>query len=96
MHRANLIFMIAAPVLCAIAVLLGVVVVGQVLLATLHWAEHAYHVEAYTGEAKKQVLAQAKLYPVAVALAFGALALVGGAVASRLAPQRPTHDGAHH
>jgi hypothetical protein len=96
MHRANLIFMIAAPVLCAIAVLLGVVVIGETLLATLHWAEHELHVEAYTGEAHKQALAQAKLYPVGVALAMGALALLGGMIASRLAPQRPSGSGAHH
>jgi hypothetical protein len=96
MPRENIIFMIVAPLAVMVVVAIGVIGIGELLLAVGAWAHHALDVDHLTGDAKHRAEEIAKLYPVAVALAIGALVLIGGAVASRLAGNPTPRDTARH
>ena len=96
MPRENIIFMIVAPLAVTVVVAIGVIGIGELLLAVGAWAHHALDVDHLTGDAKHRAEEIAKLYPVAVALAVGALALIAGAVASRLAGNPAPRDAARH
>ena len=96
MPRENILFMIVAPIAVMVVVAVGVVGIGELLLAVGAWAHHALDVDHLSGDAKHRAEEMAKLYPVAVALAIGALALIAGAVASRLAGNPTPRDTARH
>ncbi len=92
MPRQNVVFAVVAPLLLMAVIAVIVIVIGETLLAVHHWAEHYYHVGEYpTPEQNRQVRELAALPSVAVALAISSAFLIGGAVASRLAPQ-PRHQ----
>jgi ABC-type Na+ efflux pump permease subunit len=91
MPRQNIIFSILAPLVLMAIIAVIVVAIGETLLTVHELASEAYHVGAYaTAEENRYWLEIASLYPVIVALAIASLFLIGGAVASRLAPQ-PKH-----
>ena len=91
MPRQNIVFAIVAPLILMAIIAVIVISIGETLLAVHHWAEHYYHVGEYpTPEANRQARELAALPSVFVALGIATLFLIGGAVASRLAP-RPTH-----
>ena len=96
MPRQNLIFMIVAPLAVMVVVAIGVIAIGELLLAVGAWAHHALDVDHLAGDQKHRAEEIAKLYPVGAALAVGTLALVGGSVASRLAGSPTTRDSARH
>ena len=96
MPRQNLIFMILAPIAVMVVVAIGVIAIGELLLAVGAWSHHALDVDHLAGEEKHRAEELAKLYPVAVALGIGALALIGGSVASRLAGNPTARDAARH
>ena len=92
MPRQNIVFAIIAPLVLMAIIALVVVSIGETLLAIHQWAEHTYHVGAYaTEEENKQAREFAALPSVFVALGIATVFLIGGAVASRLAPQQPHH-----
>jgi hypothetical protein len=91
MPRQNIIFAIVAPLILMAIIAVIVFGIGETLLAVHDWAHHLYHVGQYPTPAENRHYQElAALYPVAVALAVATVFLIGGAVASRLAPQ-PTH-----
>jgi len=91
MPRQNIIFAIVAPLVLMAIVAVIVISIGETLLAVHHWAGHFYHVGEYpTSEENHHARELAALPSVFVALGIATLFLIGGAVASRLAPQ-PTH-----
>jgi cytochrome c biogenesis protein CcdA len=95
MPRQNVIFAILTPLILMAIIAAIVVSIGETLLAVHHWAEHYYHVGEYpTPEQNRQVRELAALPAVAVAMAISTVFLVGGAIASKLAPQ-PTHHRTH-
>ena len=96
MPRQNLVFMIVAPLAVMVVVAIGVIAIGELLLAVGAWAHHALDVEHLAGEEKQRAEEIAKLYPVGAALAVGTLALVGGSVASRLAGAPAAPSSARH
>lgn len=92
MPRQNVVFSIVAPLVLMVIIAAIVITIGETLLTVHHAANEAYHVGAYASEAENREWGEiAALYPVAVAMAIATLILIGGSVASRLAPQRPTH-----
>jgi hypothetical protein len=95
MPRQNIVFAIVAPLVLMAIIAAIVITIGETLLAVHHWSEHFYHVGEYpTAEQNRQVRELAALPAVFVALAIATLFLIGGTVASRLAPQ-PTHRSDH-
>ena len=96
MLRQNLIFMIVAPIALMVVIAIGVIAIGESLLAVGAWAHGALDVEHLTGEEQQRAEEIAKLYPVAVALGIGALALIGGTIASRLAGNPAPRDTSRH
>jgi hypothetical protein len=91
MPRQNIIFSIVAPVVLMAIIAVIVIFIGETLLMTHHAANETYHVGAYASAEENKYWSEiAALYPVAVALAIATVFLIGGAVASRLAPQ-PRH-----
>jgi len=91
MPRQNIIFSIVAPVVLLLIIAVIVVSIGETLLTVHELALEAYHVGDYASEEQNKYWEEiAALYPVAVALSIATLFLIGGAVASRLAPQ-PEH-----
>ena len=91
MPRQNIVFSIVAPLVLMAIIALIVVSIGEILLTFHEYANELYHVGAYaTPEENRHWREIAALYPVAVAMAIATLFLIGGAVASRLAPQ-PKH-----
>ena len=96
MPRQNLIFMIVAPLVVMAFIAIGVIAIGETLLAVGAWAEQLLDVEHLTGEEQRRAEEIAKLYPVGVALLIGALALLGGSIASRLAGPSAAPDSARH
>jgi len=91
MPRQNIIFAIVAPLILMAIIAVIVISIGETLLGVHEWANELYHVGSYpTPEENHQWGEVAALYPVVVALGIATLFLVGGAVASRLAPQ-PNH-----
>lgn len=90
MPRRNVIFVIVTPLVLMAIITVAVVAVGETLLAMHQWAHHAYHIGEYpTPEENRYWREIAALYPVSIALGLSAVFLVGGMVASKLAPQRP-------
>jgi hypothetical protein len=90
MPRRNVIFVIVTPLVLMAIIAVAVVVVGEALLAMHHWAHHAYHIGDYpTPEENRYWREIAALYPVSIALGLSTLFLVGGIIASKLAPQPP-------
>lgn len=88
MPRQNMVFAIVAPLVLMAVIAVFVVVIGESLLATHDWAHHLYHVGDYpTPEENRYWREIAALYPVSVALGLSAVFLVGGIVASALAPK---------
>jgi hypothetical protein len=75
------------------AIIAAIVIgIGETLLAVHEWAHHLYHVGEWpTAEENRHWREISALYPVAVALVIATLFLIGGAVASRLAPQPKPH-----
>ena len=96
MPRQNIIFMIVAPVVLMVIIAIGVIAIGETLLAVGAWAHHALDVDHLSGEQKHRAEEIAKLYPVGVALAIGTIALVGGSIASRLAGNPTPRGSARH
>jgi hypothetical protein len=95
MLRRNIVFAILAPLALMAFIAVIVIGIGETLLAVHHWAELYYHVGEYpTPEQNRQVRDLAALPAVFVALGIATLFLIGGAVASRLAPQ-PAHRSDH-
>jgi hypothetical protein len=92
MPRQNIVFAIVAPLILMVIIAILVIAIGETLLAVHHWAEHYYHVGEYpTPEQNRQVRELAALPSVGVAMAIATLFLIGGMVASRLAPQPRDH-----
>lgn len=92
MPRQNIIFAIVAPLVLMAIIAVIVVTIGETLLTVHAAAAASLGVEAAHNEAERHDIEEvAALYPVAVALAIATLFLIGGAVASRMAPQRPHH-----
>jgi ABC-type Na+ efflux pump permease subunit len=92
MPRQNIIFAIVAPLVLMAIIAAIVVTIGETLLTVHHLANEAYHVGSWpTEEENRHWEELAALYPVAVALAIATLFLIGGSIASRLAPQPKSH-----
>lgn len=105
----NIRFAIIAPLVLMLIIAVLVVGIGETLLATHHWANEQYHVGDLPSaelsksqpnnpeyvDLNKQYKELAALYPVGVALGIATLALLGGIVASMMAPQRPS-TSSHH
>lgn len=89
MPRQNVVFAIVAPLVLMAIIAAIVISIGETLLAIHHWAEHFYHVAEYPqGSAERRYVRELAALPsVFMALAIATAFLVGGAVASRLAPQ---------
>jgi len=91
MPRQNIIFSIVAPLVLMAIIAIIVVSIGETLLTVHELAHEAYHVGDFASPEENHYWGEiAALYPVAVALSIATLFLIGGAVASRLAPQ-PRH-----
>jgi hypothetical protein len=89
MPRQNILFAIVAPLVLMAIIAAIVATIGETLLAIHHWAEHFYHVGDWpTPEENRYYRELAALPSVFAALGIATLFLVGGTVASRLAPQR--------
>jgi len=89
MPRKNAIFAIVAPLVLMAIMAVIVIAVGEALLSMHHWAHHTYHVGEYPTPAENRYWREiAALYPVSVALGLSTVFLVGGIVASMLAPQQ--------
>jgi hypothetical protein len=86
MPRQNIVFAIVTPLILMAIIAVLVVVIGETLLATHHWAHHYYHVEEHP-----EMREIAALPAVAIALGVATLFLIGGMIASRLAPQPDAH-----
>jgi type IV secretory pathway VirB6-like protein len=88
MPRQNMVFAVVAPVVLMAIIAVFVVVIGETLLATHEWAQHLYHVGDYPSAEENRYWREiAALYPVLVALGAAAVFLLGGIVASALAPK---------
>jgi hypothetical protein len=95
MPRQNVIFSIVTPLVLMAIIAAIVITIGESLLAIHEWASELYHVGSWpTEEENRHWAERAALYPVFTALGLATLILIGGALASRLAPQRPRqrHD----
>lgn len=96
MPKQNVIFVIVTPLVLMAIIAAIMISVGETLLAVHHWAQVAYFVGDHpTPELNRYWREIAALYPVSVALGLSALFLVGGVVASRLAPQPKSSTNAH-
>jgi hypothetical protein len=92
MPRQNVVFAIVAPLILMVIIAVIVIGIGETLLGVHHWAEELYHVGSHPTPEQNHFWGEmAALYPVAVALGVATLFLIGGAVASRLAPQPKQH-----
>ena len=92
MPRQNVVFAIVAPLLLMAIVAAIVIAIGELLLGFHHFGNELYHVGAYpTAEENRYVGELAALWPVGAALILATAFLIGGAVASRLAPQPEHH-----
>jgi hypothetical protein len=96
MPLRNIVFAIVAPLVLAAIIAAIVVGIGETLLHIHEYARELYHVGSWpTHEENEHWEEIATLYPVATALAIAMVALIGGTVASALAPQVRTQD-THH
>jgi hypothetical protein len=86
MPRSNIVFAIVTPLILMAIIAVIVVAIGEVLLAAHHWAHHFYHVEEHP-----EMREIAALPAVGIALGVATLFLIGGTIASRLAPQPNAH-----
>ena len=92
MPRQNVVFAIVAPLLLMAIVAAIVIVIGELLLGFHHFGNDFYSVGKYqTAEENRYVGELAALWPVGAALILATAFLIGGAVASRLAPQPEHH-----
>ena len=97
MPRQNIIFAIVTPLVLMAVIAVLVIVIGETLLAVHHWSEGYYHVGSYpTPEENRYWREIAALPAVGVAMAISTLFLIGGTVASRLAPQPPASSSSSH
>ena len=88
MPRQNIVFAVIAPLVLMVIIAIFVVVIGETLLATHDWAHHLYHVGDYSSAEENRYWGEiAALYPVLVALGVATVFLLGGIVASFLAPK---------
>ena len=87
MPRQNIVFAIVTPLILMAIIAVLVVVIGETLLAAHHWAHHYYHVDEHP-----ELRETAALPAVGIALGVATLFLIGGMVASRLAPQPKAHE----
>jgi hypothetical protein len=87
MPRQNIVFAIVTPLILMAIIAVIVVSIGETLLATHHWAHHFYHVDDHPE--MREVAAFPSVF---IALGVATLFLIGGTVASRLAPQQKTHE----
>ena len=95
MPRQNVVFAIVAPLLLMAIVAAIVIVIGELLLGFHHFGDELYHVGAYPTAAENHYAGElAALWPVGAALILATGFLIGGAIASRMAPQRDHQD--HH
>jgi hypothetical protein len=96
MPLKNIVFAIIAPLVLAAIIAAIVIGIGETLLHIHEYAHELYHVGSWpTPEENHHWEEIANLYPVAVALGIATLALIGGTVASALAPQVRRED-THH
>jgi len=97
----NVVFSIVAPLILMIIIAIIVITIGETLLGVHEWAHEAYSVGHWPNEEENKHWEEiANIYPVAVALAIALVIMVGGAVATRLAPQVQRQDShqetSHH
>jgi len=90
MPRQNVIFAIVTPLVLMAIIAVFVISIGETLLATHEWAHHYYHVEEHP-----EMREIAALPSVGVALGLASLFLIGGIVASMLAPQPKSSSSSH-
>ena len=92
MPRQNIVFAIVAPLVLMAIIAAVVVTIGETLLTVHEMANEIYHVGDYASAEENRYWGEiAALYPVVVALCIATLFLLGGAIASRLMPQRSSH-----
>jgi len=92
MPRQNIIFAILTPLVLMAIIAVVVVGIGETLLTVHELAAEAYHVGDYATEEQNRYWGEIAALPsVFVALGIATLFLIGGAVASRLAPQPKLH-----
>jgi hypothetical protein len=100
MPLRNIVFAIVAPLVLAAIIAALVIGIGETLLHAHEYANELYHVGSWpTPEENEHWKEIATLYPVFTALAIAMLALLGGSIASALAPDPPrqdTHQDTHH
>lgn len=90
MPKQNIIFAIVAPIILMAIIAAIVIGLGETLLAVHEWASEMYHVGSWpTAEENRYWRERASLFPTFVALGIAGLILIGGIVASRLAPRQP-------
>ena len=90
MSRSNVIFTIVTPLILMAIIAVIVISIGETLLAVHDWAHHYYHVEITPRCAEI-----AALPAVGIALGLSTLFLVGGIVASMMAPQPKSSTSSH-
>jgi|1185.fasta_scaffold1495230_1 NADH:ubiquinone oxidoreductase subunit 6 (subunit J) len=96
MPLRNIVFAIVAPLVLAAIIAAIVIGIGETLLHLHEYGNEVYHVGSWpTQEENEFWKERATLFPVFTALAIAMLALVGGTIASALAPHRPPQD-THH
>lgn len=90
MPRRNVIFIIVAPIVLMAIIAATVIGIGEILLTVHHWASEMYHVGSWpTAEENRHWKEMAGLYSTFVALAIASVILIGGILASWLAPSQP-------
>jgi len=96
MHGKNVVFAALAPLVLMAIIAVIVIGIGETLLAFHEIGAEAFHVGSFaTEEANHAAAEQGALYPVAVALAIAVVILIGGAIATRIAPQSRSTNGHH-
>jgi hypothetical protein len=97
MNSKNVLFAVFAPLGLMVIIAIIVVSIGETLLTLHAIGMEAYHVGSYaTEEANREAAEQGALYPVACALGIALVILLGGSIATRLAPQVKQTDSHHH
>jgi hypothetical protein len=97
MHGKNVVFAVFAPLVLMAIIAVIVVSIGETLLALHALGFEVYHVGSFaTEEANHAAAEQAAIYPVACALGLALVILIGGSIATRLAPQARQQDSHHH
>jgi hypothetical protein len=86
----NVAFSIIAPLVLMAIIAAIVIGIGETLLGSHEWAHEAFHAESSAEAAE-----QANLVPVAIALGIALVVLLGGSIATRLAPQVKSRN-IHH